>query len=177
MQTINMTKGQSLDLKKEDGSAIPSIRVGLGWDVSAGKTMDLDLFVVRKSDKKVAYFNDQKALEGVTLSDDNLTGEGDGDDEFTVLHAPTMPDGTYVVCLNIYDGASKGQSFADVLNAVANVYNHETNEVLATFKVTENGGASTALIIGEIEDMGDYLKFTAKTDFLNGSIDDVVKSL
>lgn len=177
MQTINMEKGQTIDLKKEDWASIAKIRVGLGWDVSEWKTMDLDLFVVRKSDKKVAYFNERNALTGVLLSEDNLTGEGDGDDEFAVFNAPAMPDGTYVVCLNIYNGRQKGQSFSNVQNAVANVYNHETNEVIATFKVTENGGDNTALVVGEIEDMGDYLKFTAKTDYINGSIEEVVNSL
>jgi len=175
MQTI-LEKGQTIELKK-DGVAPANIRVGLSWDVSEGKSMDLDLFVVRHSDKKAAYYGEKNALKGVKLSDDNLTGEGDGDDEFAIFNAVESEDTDYSVCVNIYGANAKGQKFADVKNAKATVYNADTNEVLATYSITENGGDHTALIVGQLTDRWDFYDFTAKGTFINGSIAEVVASL
>jgi len=72
---LNLEKDQVLDLKKEDGTNISEVTVGLSWDVSEGKTMDLDLFVHHKDSKKTAYFGEKTAISGIELSDDNLTGK------------------------------------------------------------------------------------------------------
>lgn len=176
--SLNLTKGQTLPLKKADGSAVGKVRVGLAWNqADAGNTADLDLFIVRMSDKKVAYFGDRTALEGVELSADNRTGEGDGDDEFVVMEAAKSADTEYVIAINIYDAASKGQSLAQINGAKATVYNHETNEVLATFQITENGGANTGIIVGRVKDIGDSYEFKAVGDFVNGDINTITDSL
>jgi stress response protein SCP2 len=174
METLNLTKGQTIDLKKADGTAISKIRVGLSWDVKSGVTADLDLFVVAKETKKVAYFNDKTAIKGITLGEDNLTGEGEGDDETVEMDATQSEDGTYVVCVNIFNATT---TFANVANAKATVYDAQSNEVLATYSVSESGGDHTALIVGEVKDSGDNYTFTAKGDYLNGDIAQVAASL
>lgn len=179
METLNLTKGQSLDLKKADGSAISKIRVGLSWDVSAGKSMDLDLFVVNKAgvNKTVAYFGNKTAIAGVKLSDDNLTGAGDGDDEFANFDATQTSDGDYYVCLNIYNAAGKGQAFKDVNSAKVTVYDVDSNAQLATYNITEAGGSSDSLIVGKITDSGNAYTFTALGNFINWDINVVSQTL
>lgn len=177
METLNMQKGQSIDLKKEDGSAVAKVRVGLAWDVADGISMDLDLFVVRMSDKKVAYFNARAALQGIFLSEDNVTGDGEGDDEYVIVDAKECKDGKYVVCLNIYNAKEKGQSFAKVKNAVCTVYNHESGEVIAKFNITSDGAENSALVVAEVADVGEFLQFTARGDYVNGNIQEVVNTL
>ncbi len=174
MQDIVLTKGQTVDLKKADGSALSKVRVGVSWDVKDGVTADLDLFLIHKETKNMAYFNDKTAIAGFKLSDDNRTGAGSGDDEFVKADATVSEDGTYVICVNVYKGTA---TFADVSNAKATVYNDETNEVLHTFALSADGGAHTAVIVGELKDSGDNYTFTAKGDYLNGNVVEVRDSL
>lgn len=174
MEALVLTKGQTLDLKKSDGSACSKVRVGLSWDVKDGVDADLDLFVIHKETKNVAYFGNKTAITGFTLSDDNRTGAGDGDDEFVTADATVSGDGTYVICVNIYQGSA---TFKDVANAKATVYNSDTNEVLATYAMTEDGGENTAIIVGELKDSGDNYSFTAKGTFLKGDINQVRDSI
>lgn len=173
MSNLPLSKGQTLSLVKADGSALSNVRVGLSWDVNPGVTADLDLFVVAPNKSAVAYFGDKKAIAGVTLSDDNRTGEGDGDDEFAIFDAKVTGDGDYTICLNIYNS---GVTFEQVTNPKATVYNAETNEVLATFDLG-NGGNHNAIIVGTLTDAGESYTFTAKGDYLNGDINQVVNSL
>ena len=175
--SLDLTKGQVLDLKKEDGSNISKIRVGLSWDVLEGKTMDLDLFIHHKDSKTTAFFGAKNAISGVELSDDNLTGEGDGDDEFVNMDAVVTADGEYFVCVNIFEADKKNQTLADVNNAEATVYDSETNKVLAKYKMTEAGGENTAIIVGVVTDKDTGYTFTAKGDYIKGDINQVVSSL
>jgi len=173
---MNLQKWASLDLTKKDGSVLSKVRVGLARDVADDRDIDLDLFIVAKDtagSKKTAYFNNKKAIEGVFLSEDNLTGEGDGDDEFAILDAKITPDGEYFVCVNIYTSWIK---FAEVKNPVATIYDDATNDVIASFKCGE-GWANNALIVGKLEDRWDSYKFTAMWDYVNGDIQEVTKSL
>jgi tellurium resistance protein TerD len=172
---MNLSKGGSLNLVKADGSALSKARVGLSWDVKPGVTADLDLFIVgpSKSTDDVAYFGKKDGIKGVILSDDNRTGEGDGDDEFAKFDATVTTDGVYTICLNIYNG---GVNFDQVANPKVTVYNDETNEVLATFELGQ-GGAHNGFIVGTLTDAGDTYVFTAKGDAVNGNIEEIVKSL
>lgn len=174
---VNLAKGVPLDLKKSDGSNLAKARVGLSWDVSEGKSVDLDLFVIAPDKQTVAFYNQRDAIVGVQLSEDNRTGEGEGDDEFVKMDATQTSDGVYTLALNIFDAVAKGQSFADVKNAKATVYNDETNDVLGTFEIAATGGTHTALIVGTVTDSGNSYVFTPKGDYIDGDINQVVASL
>lgn len=88
--SISLSKGGNISLSKES-PGIKQIRIGLGWDprVTTGKDFDLDasVFLVNsegkcRSDKDFIFYNNLKSTEGsVEHTGDNLTGEGDGDDE------------------------------------------------------------------------------------------------
>ena len=174
---LDLQKGQVLDLKKEDGTSISKIRVGLSWDVSEGKTMDLDLFAHHKESKATAYFGAKTAINGLILSDDNLTGEWDGDDEFLKMDAVTTVDGEYFICVNIYDAESKGQSLKDVTNAEATIYDDVSGAVLAKYNMTADGGDNTSIIVGKVTDSDEDYKFEAIWTYLKGDINQVVAAL
>lgn len=177
---LTLTKNESLSLKKADGSNLSKVRVGAAWDPQEGKSVDIDLFVIAPGAttlEQVAFFNNRTGLKGVVLSEDNRTGEGDGDDESVKMDATQTSDGVYTVALNIYDANAKGQSFANIKNAKATVYNDETNEVIATFDVSGSGSNHDSLILGTLTDAGDSYVFTAKGDYVYGNIEDVMKSI
>lgn len=168
---VNLSKGSTLNLVKADGSALSKVRVGVSWDVAAGINADLDVFVVSPS-KEVAYFGNKTAISGVQLSDDNTTGEGDGDDEFAKFDATVTSDGIYTICVNSYTGTT----FDKISNAKATVYNDETNEVLATFDLGQ-GSTNTGIVIGTLTDAGNSYVFTAKGDYVNGNINEITAAL
>lgn len=178
MENLVLTKGQTLDFKKEDWTSYSKIRVGLSWDVATSdRAVDLDLFVVKKETKQVAYYNDKTAIKGITLWADNLTWEWDWDDEVVDMDATQSDDWTYVLCVNIYEAVNRWQSLAQVNNAKATIYDSTTNKVLATFNITENGWENTWIIIWEVKDTGDNYTFTALGNFVKWDINQIRASL
>ena len=93
---INLSKGQKVDLTKKN-PGLKKIMVGLGWDVNAfdsGSDFDLDAaaFMLGANGKCptekefIFYGNLKHASESVIHMGDNLTGEGEGDDEMELIH-------------------------------------------------------------------------------------------
>jgi tellurium resistance protein TerD len=87
---INLQKGQNVSLNAES-PGINHLLAGLGWDTQsfAGAAFDLDVmvFLTDGSDKVISdnhfvFYNNLKSPDGsVEHTGDNLTGDGDGDDE------------------------------------------------------------------------------------------------
>lgn len=182
MPTVDLVKGSVVPLVKPDGSGIEEVRLGLQWDTSLlGAAADLDAFVVQKKpsgEKVIAYFGNRTAIEGVELSPDNRTGQGDGDDEYTIFRAGTTPDGEYFLCVNIYDAVARHQSFQGVANAKVVVYDNKNKATpIAEYKITADGGAHTALIVGVLKDVGNNYLFTPKGDYINGDINEIAASI
>lgn len=169
---INLTKGQKVNLTKESGTALNKLYVGLGWDMSpnADKTADLDAVVVvcdaegkALSQENFVYFGN-KTAPGIQLSDDNLTGEGDGDDEWAKIDLTALAPGAVrvVVAVNIYDGIAKGQTFGMVDNAMMHIQNGDTNEELGKFEMDFDASGATTLVFCEILKRGEEWYVSAK---------------
>merc|ERR1712187_454984 len=101
---MGMEKGSVLDLPKE----LAGITVGLGWDVDQGE-VDLDVSAVildaRGKDLEAVFFGRLESDEhGIRHSGDNLTGEGDGDDEQIIVSLNSIGPEVHQVffCINIY---------------------------------------------------------------------------
>jgi tellurium resistance protein TerD len=88
---ISLSKGARINLSKEAPS-LDNMTIGLGWDTNAsdtGASFDLDasVFLVNatgktNSDQDFIFYNNLHSADGsVEHLGDNLTGEGDGDDE------------------------------------------------------------------------------------------------
>lgn len=98
---INLSKGQKVDLTKGN-PGLTKIMVGLGWDVNAfdsGSAFDLDAaaFLLGASGKCpterdfIFYGNLKHSTGAVEHMGDNLTGEGDGDDEQIMVDLAKCP--------------------------------------------------------------------------------------
>ena len=167
MQALVLDKGVPVKLTKEDGSAVSlkSVHIGAGWDVSRGNgSYDLDLIVLMlKSAKEkvitaqsngkagVIYFGDKTSACGsIKLDKDNRTGEGDGYDENVYMNLETVPAGINClpVCINIYQGLEKGQTFGQVENAFIEV----NVEGLPPLKVdlTEDHAAANIVHVADV---------------------------
>ena len=130
---INLTKGQKVDLTKGNPS-LKNIMVGLGWDVNefdSGYAFDLDAaaFMLGSNGKCptekefIFYGNLQHNSESVIHMGDNLTGEGDGDDEQIKVDLAKIPANVDKIAftVTIYDAdVRKGRTYYYKVCAVQN---------------------------------------------------------
>ncbi|MFE1346205.1 TerD family protein, partial [Streptomyces sp. NPDC058757] len=87
---VSLSKGGNVSLTKE-APGLTAVTVGLGWDVrtTTGTDFDLDASAILvseagkvRNDQDFVFFNNLKSADGsVEHTGDNLTGEGEGDDE------------------------------------------------------------------------------------------------
>lgn len=162
-----MEKGTVVDLPMS--SEIRSITAGLGWDTDNGD-VDLDvsavLFDADGRDRDAVFFGNLDG-HGLQHSGDNLTGEGDGDDEtisVDLLQVPNWCQHIYF-CVNIY---SRGFTFAAVANPYCRILDAGGDE-LARYELRE-AGRENGLLIARLfrEDGGGRWGFQAIGTFCRG---------
>ncbi|MDO3646851.1 TerD family protein [Nocardia mangyaensis] len=169
---VSLAKGGNVSLSKQSPN-LTAVAVGLGWDVrsTTGTDFDLDASALvtgpeRKvlSDGHFVFYNNLRSPEGsVEHTGDNLTGEGDGDDEvINVDLAATPPTITNIFFpVSIHDAVARSQSFGQVRNAYIRVVDRATGAELARYDLTEDASSETAMVFGELYRSGAEWKFRA----------------
>ncbi len=169
---VSLSKGGNVSLTKE-APGLTAVIVGLGWDVrtTTGADFDLDASALLcnaagkvVSDQHFVFFNNLKSPEGsVEHTGDNLTGEGEGDDEMIKVSLSTVPREVekIVFPVSIHDADARSQSFGQVSNAFIRVVNSADNNELARYDLTEDYSTETALVFGELYRNGNEWKFRA----------------
>lgn len=134
---FTMEKGSVVDLPKVQD--LRTLVAGLGWDVDAGK-VDLDVSAVMLTAagevRDACYFGNLE-VQGAQHSGDNLTGEGDGDDEQITLdlQALTRDVSQVFFLINVY---TKGKTFRQVANPYCRIFS-ETGDELAKYELRDAG--------------------------------------
>ncbi|MBO0958258.1 TerD family protein [Neobacillus sp. MM2021_6] len=199
---INLQKGQRVDLTKGN-PGLSKILVGLGWDpVQSGgggglfgglfggggaANVDCDASVIMlgandklQNNKDVVYFGNLKSNDGsVQHSGDNLTGDGDGDDEQIMVDLNRVPSHIQklVFVVNIYDCVKRKQHFGMIKNAFIRIVNPSNNQELIHYNLTDNYSGLTCLVTGELYRHGNEWKFAAVGSATNAaSLSEVVRS-
>ena len=169
---VTLQKGQNVSLSKTDPS-LHRVLIGLGWDArsSDGSDFDLDasLFLVDgnqkvPSDSHFIFYNQLLSLCGsVQHTGDNLTGDGDGDDESLLVELTTIPNHieSLVISVTIHDADSRNQNFGQVRNAFVRLVNDETHAEILRFDLSEDYSTETAMVFGEIYRRNGEWKFRA----------------
>ncbi|WP_419996594.1 TerD family protein [Streptomyces boninensis] len=169
---VSLSKGGNVSLTKE-APGLTGVIVGLGWDVrtTTGADFDLDASALCTgadgkvvSDKHFIFFNNLKTPEGsVEHTGDNLTGEGEGDDEQIKVNLAGVPAEIekIVVPVSIYDAETRQQSFGQVRNAFIRVVNQADNSEIARYDLSEDASTETAMVFGELYRNGAEWKFRA----------------
>jgi tellurium resistance protein TerD len=159
--SVALTKGGNVSLSKSAPN-LTSIAVGLGWDArsTTGADFDLDASALLTgangkvlSDQHFVFFNNLKSPDGsVEHTGDNLTGEGEGDDETINVELPLVPAEVQkiVFTVSIYDAEQRSQAFGQVTNAYIRVVNRADNSELARYDLSEDASTETAMIFGEV---------------------------
>ncbi|GHF43475.1 TerD family protein [Streptomyces morookaense] len=169
---VSLSKGGNVSLTKAAPN-LTAVIVGLGWDArtTTGTDFDLDASALLTNDQgkvgndqNFVFFNNLKSPCGsVEHQGDNLTGEGEGDDEVIKVNLAAVPGDVakIVFPVSIYDAENRKQSFGQVRNAYIRVVNQADGSELARYDLSEDASTETAMVFGELYRNGAEWKFRA----------------
>ncbi|MEO7468786.1 MAG: TerD family protein [Sphingobium limneticum] len=172
--TISLVKNQTVSLAKQAGNTLTKLTLGVGWDAASaggfmgkllgggGGSIDLDasciLFDAQQRPLDVVYFGQLQSKDGsIRHSGDNLTGEGDGDDESIAINLERLPATVETLVLTV--NSFRGQTFDKVKNAYGRVVDNNNRE-LVRYDISDSG-PHTGLILASITRQGGEWNFKA----------------
>jgi tellurium resistance protein TerD len=170
--SVSLNKGGNVSLTKI-APALTSVSIGLGWDTRTTSGFDFDLDASALicgaggrvvDDSHFVFYNNLRSPDGsVEHTGDNLTGEGDGDDESINVELPMVPQHVekIVFPVSIHDADTRGQSFGQVTNAFIRVVDRATGAEVARYDLSEDASSETAMIFGELYRHSGEWKFRA----------------
>lgn len=171
---VSLSKNQTVSLSKET-SSLNQLRFGLGWDPLKKKkgflsgllgggsdSIDLDAGCVLLDSTgntlDTIWFRKLKSsCNSVVHQGDNLTGEGEGDDEVINVDLTRLPAKVEYLAFTV--NSFRGQTFNEVDNAFCRVVD-QSNKELARYQLTEQG-SHTGIIIASLARNGGSWDFTA----------------
>ncbi|MGW4089768.1 TerD family protein [Nocardia sp. NPDC004750] len=166
---VSLVKGQRVTLRKE-GTALTFVKMGLGWDPVRSRGMfgnrtvdiDLDASVIMFADMNpvdVAYYGQLTSKDGsIRHQGDNLTGEGEGDDEVILVDLTRVP--AHVSTLLFIVTSYKGHTFEQVQNAFCRLVDGTNNGELARYTLA-GGMPFTAMAMAKLYRVGNDWKLQA----------------
>ena len=187
---INLSKGQRVSLEKSMTLAL----VGLGWDTNqydGGHDFDLDAaaFLLGENgkvlkDEDFVFYNNLDGRNGAVVhTGDNLTGEGDGDDEVIMIDCTKIPDEIkkIAITVTIHQAVERGQNFGQVSNAYVRVARRASeSDMVGTeelkYDLMEEFSIETAIVVCEIYRHGNVWKFNAVGSGYQGGLEALCKS-
>lgn len=178
---VSLSKGGNVSLSKE-APGLTNIVIGLGWDTRStdGSDFDLDasMFVLKednkvRNDSDFIFYNNKTGADGsVEHLGDNLTGEGEGDDEQIKVNLNGVPQdvANLAVGVTIHEAEGRSQNFGMVSNAFIRVINGADNSEIARYDLSEDASTETAMVFGEVYRRGGEWKFKAVGQGFDGGL-------
>lgn len=176
---INLQKGQ-----RENINA-PKFTIGLGWDTnnsSTGSGFDLDasVFILGEnkkilSDAHFIFYNNLKSPDdSVIHTGDNLTGDGDGDDEQVKIDLTKINATVKEVCIvvTIHDAENRKQNFGQVRNSFIRIVDDSNNIEMVKYELEEDFSIETAVEFGRLYNKDGQWKFEAIGVGMKGGLED-----
>ncbi|WP_405487111.1 TerD family protein [Nocardia sp. NBC_00511] len=157
--SVSLVKGQRINLRKEGGSALGYVKMGLGWDpvkrggIFGSKSVDVDLdasvvMFAGPNPVDVVYYGSLTSKDGaIRHQGDNLTGEGEGDDEEILVDLTRIPPSvtTLVFIVTSY----KGHTFEQIANAYTRLVDSGNNAELARYTLA-GGMPFTGIVMAKV---------------------------
>lgn len=187
---INLQKGQRVSLD----SSMKLALVGLGWDTNrydGGADFDLDAsaFLLGENgkllrDEDFVFYNNLNGRDGAVVhTGDNLTGDGDGDDEVIMIDFSKLPSEIkkIAICVTIHDAEARRQNFGQVSNAYIRIAKlsdefDTVGEPVLKFDLEEEFSIETALVVAEIYFKNGEWKFNAVAAGYQGGLEAICRS-
>ena len=163
---INLEKGQRVNVDVQQFS------IGLGWDTNQSNTgVDFDLdasaFILGEnkkllSDENFVFYNNLKSPDGAVIhTGDNLTGEGEGDDESILIDLSKINPLATEICfvVTIHKADERKQNFGQVHNSFIRVCDKQ--EEIMKYELEEDFSIETAVEFGRLYKKNGQWKFEA----------------
>jgi stress response protein SCP2 len=137
---VSLAKNQTVSLAKGGKPVLGQLGMGLGWDPArAGAGIDLDAscitFDAAGERLDLVWFVAKEGAGGaIRHSGDNLTGEGEGDDEVITVDLGQVPPEVDVLLFTV--NSYKRHPFTEVDNAYCRLFDLGTGEELVHFALT-----------------------------------------
>lgn len=197
-QVINLSKMPAIDLSK-GGHGLHKVLVGLGWDPvdkmasngnggffkklfggSGSSTLSMDIdcdaFAFRlrngkyKGSQDLVYYGHLKTDDGsIKHTGDNLTGDGDGDDEQIIIDLPNTGCDEIVIAVTIYQGVDRNQDFGMLQNAFVRIVDMETNTELCQYTLDDKYAGYVSVIFGRLKKENNEWSFVAEGEPVRAS--------
>ena len=178
---INLEKGQRVNVE------LPKFTIGLGWDTNSSSTgVDFDLdasaFILGEnkkllSDEHFVFYNNLKSPDGaVEHTGDNLTGEGEGDDESIRIDLSKISPNASEICfvVTIHKADERKRNSGQVHNSFIRIYNTDTQEEIMKYELEEDFSIETAVEFGRLYRRNGQWKFEAIGVGMKGGLEDYV---
>lgn len=160
---VSLAKSQKVSLTKSGGGGgLSRVFMGLGWDPvkkggffgfgGGGGDIDLDASCIMFDDQKnvvdTVWFRQLKSTDGsIVHSGDNLTGDGDGDDE--VINVDLSRVRPNVTSLVFVIASFRGQTFNEVESAFCRLVDSDTKSEVARYNLSGKN-SSTAQVMARV---------------------------
>ena len=176
--SVNLSKGQRINLSKEV-EGLSKIMVGLGWDAakqsggilnhfigSTSYSIDCDASAITMGNGnkyRACIYYGNLSEDNVYHHGDNLTGDGDGDDEqITVDLAHLSSEIERIVfVVNIYNCTERKQDFGLIKNAYIRLVDESTGKEICKYNLSDDYAGKTAMIFAEVYRNNGEWKFNA----------------
>ncbi len=170
---VNLSKGQTVSLVKQDGGSLSQVRMGLGWDTIKKRglfggmkevSVDLDasalLLSADRQVLEIVYYGNLRSRDGSLMhTGDNLTGKGDGDDESIMVDLPRVPPAVAHIVFVV--NSFSGQNFSQIENATARIVDSaDRDRELVRYELS-GSGTHTAIVMARLSRAGTGWAFTA----------------
>jgi tellurium resistance protein TerZ len=168
---VSLSKGQSVSLVKSGGGGLTQVRMGLGWDAvkkrglfgSRSQSIDLDasalLFDAAGQLVDQVWFQQLTSHDGaVQHTGDNLTGEGEGDDESIRVHLDGVSPAVTAIVFTV--NSFTGQDFSQIENAFCRLIDETTESEVARYDLS-GSGRHTAQVMAKLARDGAGWSMTA----------------
>ena len=185
---VMLKKGQKVDLTK-GYPKLTKIIVGLGWDTNlydGGYDFDLDAaaFLLAANgrvlrDEDFVFYNNLSHESGSVLHmGDNLTGDGEGDDEQITIDLTKIPSNIEKIAftVTIHEADVRRQNFGQVSNAFIRIVDASTDKELLKYDLGEDFSVETALVVAEIYRHNGEWKFNAIGSGFQGGLEALCKN-
>lgn len=151
---LSLDKGETVAVQSTSGEVINSFHIGLGWDIHRGMDADLDAYVLQMGPNDtlldLIYYGSLNSKDGaIKHTGDNLTGEGEGDDEVINIDLNKLNVNTQklIVAVTIYRA---NLTFADIDNAFVRLVNAYDETEFIRYDLSNEAGRNYTMHMAEI---------------------------
>lgn len=138
--------------------------------------IDCDAFAVGLNEGRIEYSDDtiyfghlKNSSGSIKHTGDNLTGDGDGDDEQIIIDLSAVRNDTIVIGVNIYQGKSRNQHFGMLQNAFIRIEDMNTGMELCRYTLDSQFDGYVTVNFGSLIKSNNEWTFVANGEPSNAS--------